>query len=1511
MTKASYRARVLTKLPRTSVRLLSAIASVGLIWPGGATRAATPQLPYNTGVDDSGAVLSSGTDPHWQVLRPGDSTPSTPYLNRYSGRTNLSDAAWITSGSDSFASDIEGDYIYSTLFDLTGIDVGRVTITGRWTADDTAVQMLLNGSTAGISTGTAGGYQTFAIDKSKLRSGLNELEFRVNNKPGPMPNPTGIIVEFSEGIGAPPPCPLAIDGLVSWWQAEGTANDSVGINHGALQGGAAFTSGKVGQAFSFNGSNQYVRIPNKDLLNPSGSVTIDAWVYPTVNNSDGVILAKWGDTSDYDNQRSYILRLAGNNNVTFGLSDNAHQQDGSFHNLVTGANTLPTNTWSHVAGVYDQSTGRRSIYINGLQMASRTDAPYTITSGNAEVGIGASVRSSSFVSGYFPGAIDEVDFFGRALTPSEIQSIYNAGSAGKCGIGLVLPPISSFAANGPSGDGEPITFYVTTAAGERLRIQYSTNPNLESSWTDLLDGGTMTEDAANPGSYTITTTAYPAGSGIYFRAIASRPGYPDRTSANNLGPYTLHAKPGLSATGFSVNGSTTPGSGLADTVLRFAATQSYRPAGLRVRVQASTDGNTWNDLPDGGGMVYDVTTTQFVLNSDSYPQSANVSFRAISSAADPTRFPDSISNPVGPFNLTSSKQHLNKPTLLLRTNGFIADEYFTSTMANLPSGGTVRVQSSSTPLDEASWTTLNDGHGGQLQPTNTPDEYYLLDNNLPAAKNVYFRAIASAAGYVDGISGLCGPFDVASVYPPAVQVIPPAGLAASGDGTTPATRMVFPTGTLAFDAIAQVEAGVSLTRFEFQINGAVKASLSKADLAAGKKNIVYTTNNLPAGDYTVEALAVDSRNIASRAGTGAVYIRVNPSAGNNTANRATQIDAPGASTGNVFTVVNSGGSWDDASTWRDANGNSGVPGANDLAVIGSASVRFGVDRTVGSISIDGGQLTGPANLDVLGTMTFTAGTTVGYVGIFIHPGATLELLNVSDIEFKTDGVSAPRATVYNNGTINVHGTAGMIGATKIYNSGKINWHLPLMVSPNAGLNASAAIRLLSADAVTGTGLIDGLHISGRLISQDGSGIVAQGGGNVISNDGSTIVAQGGGNIVAQGGGNIVAQGGGNIVAQGGGNIVAQGGGNFIGHNGSAINGSAIKRGGRGQTASASPIQISNGSVNLSACTILGDVELDGGVLTGSGLVQGSLTNNAGYIVPGGNGAGAIGVTGNFTQGMNGSLALETSGWLPGQYDQLQVGGTAQLGGQLAFNFLNGYAPAPQDLFVPIAFSSALGGFNTVSSNAQVTVDATGIAVGADASASQPPPLQLTGITSRKTHRSAGTYDVNLNLDGSGIECRSGGTTGDYTLVFTFSDAVQAVGGAQVTSGSGSVSSNSAGANASEYIVNLTGVTNAQAVTVSLGDVVGTAGQANSSVTVSFRVLIGDANGDGVVNSADATITRSRSGKETDATNFRADYNADGSINSADATIVRARSGTSLDGTASNPMEVKAKSETTR
>ncbi len=165
---------------------------------------------------------------------------------------------------------------------------------------------------------------------------------------------------------------------------------------------------------------------------------------------------------------------------------------------------------------------------------------------------------------------------------------------------------------------------------------------------------------------------------------------------------------------------------------------------------------------------------------------------------------------------------------------------------------------------------------------------------------------------------------------------------------------------------------------------------------------------------------------------------------------------------------------------------------------------------------------------------------------------------------------------------------------------------------------------------------------------------------------------------------------------------------------------------------------------------------------------------------------------------------------------------------------------------------------------------------------------LLSAVSRKTHPGAGNFDINLPFDGSGVECRS--SSGNHTLVFTFNNNVTS-GNATVTSGTGSAGTPAF--SGKTMTVNLTGVTSPQTITVKLSGVTDTSSQVLPDTSVNMGVLPGDTTGEGSVNSADISQTKSKSGQRVDSTNFRNDVTVDGSLNSADISLVKSKSGTAL------------------
>ncbi|HST31217.1 MAG TPA: hypothetical protein VLK27_10315 [Chthoniobacterales bacterium] len=176
--------------------------------------------------------------------------------------------------------------------------------------------------------------------------------------------------------------------------------------------------------------------------------------------------------------------------------------------------------------------------------------------------------------------------------------------------------------------------------------------------------------------------------------------------------------------------------------------------------------------------------------------------------------------------------------------------------------------------------------------------------------------------------------------------------------------------------------------------------------------------------------------------------------------------------------------------------------------------------------------------------------------------------------------------------------------------------------------------------------------------------------------------------------------------------------------------------------------------------------------------------------------------------------------------------------------------------------------------------------------------QLSGLegpitaASRKTHGTAGAFDIGLPLSGPvGIECRPGGASGDFTLVVTFAESVT-IGSASVASGIGDVPQGGTSANGNQISINLTGVANAQYLTVSLNSV--SDSQNNTvEVLVPLAVLLGDTTANGKVNSSDVAQTQSQSGKLVTLSNFREDVTLNGGINSSDIALVQSQSGTAL------------------
>ena len=261
-----------------------------------------------------------------------------------------------------------------------------------------------------------------------------------------------------------PECVPPPSGLVSWWRAETNSLDNWDSNDASTT--RSFAPGKVGLAFY----NVSLSVPDSASLHFSNAITIEAWVNPSSSGGleSRTIVSKFDSASRVQNgtNSSFYFGLTNNGRPIFILSPNGSPRT----NVTLIVNQpLPNNRWTFLVGTYDGSAV--SFYVDGV-LAAQTNYDRGIFAGTSTLSIGAVPVPPVFFTQYFPGLIDEVSLYNRALTDREVQTLFSADFVGKC---LVRPSIVTQPRDQAVPLGEDVRFAASVFGSRPLKYQWRFN----------------------------------------------------------------------------------------------------------------------------------------------------------------------------------------------------------------------------------------------------------------------------------------------------------------------------------------------------------------------------------------------------------------------------------------------------------------------------------------------------------------------------------------------------------------------------------------------------------------------------------------------------------------------------------------------------------------------------------------------------------------------------------------------------------------------------------------------------------------------------------------------------------------------------------------------------------------------------------------------------------------------------------------------------------------------------
>ena len=326
------------------------------------------------------------------------------------------------------------------------------------------------------------------------------------------------------------PANVPTTGLVGYWPFCGNANDESGNGNNGTNNGATLTADRFGNAnsaYSFDGINDLISIPDSNALSITNNITMSAWVYVNSDsqNYHSILYKRLNGNWSYNLSLSYYFGPGGSptevNKVFSGRRNNSGAQlEYKFSN-----EPVVFGQWFHITVKIENNV--ITFYKNGIDMGVNLYGnQFTIPMINQAIGL--TIGSNGDGGEWFNGKLDDIAMWNRALTQEEITNLYNVN---QCITNITVTDtliinVGQLSFNDPVTWANNITI-APNPASSQINISFNNITNLNGGTLKIINSlgqEVATTPITTSGTNSTMQLATWGGTGVYFVQIINPQG---------------------------------------------------------------------------------------------------------------------------------------------------------------------------------------------------------------------------------------------------------------------------------------------------------------------------------------------------------------------------------------------------------------------------------------------------------------------------------------------------------------------------------------------------------------------------------------------------------------------------------------------------------------------------------------------------------------------------------------------------------------------------------------------------------------------------------------------------------------------------------------------------------------------------------------------------------------------------------------------------------------------------